>query len=234
MSVGEKPLCAAHCPEDAELTCDKYEPFVGTGGCAESCTDFQKAEFQRELCTPNDVRTTYASRIPDCAETCQFKYVPTCALWKRFTAPGNCASSCTPYVKGQYSALICGDDGGAFGYGLPMPKGAPETYPNTFAKAEKEAKKIEIIIQGAEAEAALPDTTHTWPPSQREDDEEEEKSRMKTGLGLMLLTCCWCGACYYCHHRALFSKKQKGKLFDGGDAGDGDEGEADEGNTENW
>lgn len=98
---GNKPLCAASCPENVEPTCAMHDKFVGPGGCAESCSDAVKFTFKNELC---------GFEKPECASSCpDMDAVPTCSTYKTFLGHGGCASSCTDFVKSQLQQYVCGN-----------------------------------------------------------------------------------------------------------------------------
>jgi len=211
VGVVEKPPCASTCPLDEVPSCDSFKKYTSAGGCAASCTMAVKDQFETYFCP------TKWPDVPPCATTCPQDVGPSCEVYKKYAKDGGCAAGCSEKVKGQFDKYFCPAPGGdSNGWNPAIAANAPRTMPHTLQQAEAEVKKLDKVVEGAEGEAGLPDTTHTTPTPDKEledeDDEENEKQLMWVALGMIALCCAWSVAWGVFYKR--FTTPTKEKLLD--------------------
>jgi len=119
------------------------------------------------------------------------------------------------------------DATGAFGTQIVPDHDASMNTPANINEAEKELEKLDKIIQGAELEADLPDSTQTTPePYTTAEEEQMEEETMLGVIAILLivLACLW-GAAWIVFYQRFYAPAASKAVEEQADGGEG-EGEA--------
>jgi len=223
----ERPSCASNCPSfdqaQKEFTtpCRMYESFTAADGCMASCTQGVKDTMKEHSCERNvnhfawgEAGNTRSWKVryegyvkPPCASSCQEfdqaqkAFESPCAMYESFTKGDGCMASCTQEVKDTMKENACEHNHEGYAWGEA---GAG----HTIEEEEAVLKKFDDIVAGAESEASLPDSRHTTPEPQEDEEESNKSTYMCIAFVLVSLCACWSYAGFAFHRWALSPKKE--------------------------